>query len=212
VRVGVSSRLNMDREQAVEALELLRRVVGQARDDTTLQNWGVIWMIHGFTNGLGFIGTNVLMWRGYESPWPYVMLWAVILPVNMASIFLLKSHEAGAWTFFESMIWLIWTTFIGAALLASMANYLLGFHIDQLGLVVAVLSAYAFAMMGGMMGKRWFLGAALFALAALAVGAFPNWQFIILGLTWGIVQFVAGASLHAQRKRRLATGAAARLV
>ena len=44
----------MDRAQAVEALELLRRVVGQARDDTTLQNWGVIWMLHGFTNGLGF--------------------------------------------------------------------------------------------------------------------------------------------------------------
>jgi hypothetical protein len=141
-----------------------------------------------------------------------VLLWAIILPVNMTSIFLLKSHEAGAWTFFESMIWLIWTTFIGATLLASVANYLLGFRIDQLGLVVAVLSAYAFSMMGGMMGKRWFVGATLFALAALAVGAFPNWQFIILGLTWGIVQFVAGATLHAQRKRRLATGAAARLV
>ena len=38
----------MDREQAVEALQLLRRVVGQARDDTTLQNWGVIWMVHGY--------------------------------------------------------------------------------------------------------------------------------------------------------------------
>ena len=202
----------MDREQAVEALELLRRVVGQARDDTTLQNWGVIWMLHGFTNGLGFIGTNILMWRGYESPWPYVMLWAVILPVNMASIFLLKSHEAGAWTFFESMIWLIWTTFIGAALLASVANYLLGFRIERLGLVVAVLSVYGFSMMGGMMGKRWFLGAGLFAAGAVAMGAFPSWQFIILGITWAVVQFVAGATLHAQRKRRLATGAAARLV
>ena len=82
----------MDRAQAVEALELLRRVVGQARDDTTLQNWGVIWMLHGFTNGLGFVGTNILMWRGYETPWPYVMLWGVILPVNMGSIFLLKSR------------------------------------------------------------------------------------------------------------------------
>jgi len=202
----------MDREQAVEALQLLRRVVGQARDDTTLQNWGVIWMLHGFTNGLGFIGTNILMWRGYESPWPYVMLWAVILPVNMASVFLLKSHEAGAWTFFESMIWLIWTTFIGAALLASVANYLLGFRIERLGLVVAVLSVYGFSMMGGMMGKRWFLGAALFAVVAVAMGALPRWGFILLGASWAIVQFVAGATLHAQRRRRLATGAEARLV
>ena len=202
----------MDRGQAVEALELLRRVVGQARDDTTLQNWGVIWMLHGLTNGLGFVGTNILMWRGYETPWPYVMLWGVILPVNMASIFLLKSHPAGAWTFFESMIWLVWTTFIGAALLATAANYLLGFRLAQLGPVVAVLSAYAFAMMGGMMGKRWFLGAGVFAVAAVLMGAFPNFGFIILGIAWGIVQFVAGATLHAQRKRRLATGAEARLV
>ena len=78
--------------------------------------------------------------------------------------------------------------------------------------MVAVLSAYAFAMMGGMMGKRWFLGAAVFAVAAVAMGAFPRWGFIILGTAWGIVQFSAGATLHAQRKRRLATGAEARLV
>ena len=202
----------MDRAQAVEALELLRRVVGQARDDTTLQNWGVIWMLHGLTNGLGFVGTNILMWRGYETPWPYVMLWGVILPVNMASIFLLKSHAAGAWTFFESMIWLIWTTFVVAALVATAANFLLGFSLVQLGPVVAVLSTYAFALMGGMMGKRWFLGAAVFAVVAVAMGAFPRWGFVILGVAWGVVQFVAGATLHGQRKRRLAAGAEARLV
>ena len=202
----------MDREQAVEALQLLRRVVGQARDDTTLQNWGVIWMLHGFTNGLGFVGTNILMWRGYTTPWPYFMLWGVILPVNMTSIFLLKSRPAGAWTFFESMIWLIWTTFIGAALVATAANFLLGFQLVQLGPVVAVLSAYAFALMGGMMGKRWFLGSALFAVVAVAMGAFPRFGFILLGLAWGAVQFVAGATLHGQRKRRLAAGTQPRLV
>jgi hypothetical protein len=202
----------MDREQAVEALQLLRRVVGQARDDTTLQNWGVIWMLHGFTNGLGFIGTNLLMWRGHTTPWAYVMMWGVILPVNMTSIFLLKSRPAGAWTFFESMIWLIWTSFIGAALVATAANFLLGFSLVQLGPVVAVLSAYAFALMGGMMGKRWFLGSALFAVVAVGMGAFPRFGFILLGLAWGAVQFIAGATLHAQRKRRLATGTQPRLV
>jgi hypothetical protein len=67
-------------------------------------------------------------------------------------------------------------------------------------------------MMGGMMGKRWFLGAGVFAVAAVAMGAFPRWGFVILGVSWGIVQFVAGVTLNAQRKRRLATGAEARLV
>src|SRR5215831_18837437 len=98
----------MDRKEAVEALELLRRVVGPARDDTTLQNWGEIWMVHAVTNGAGFILTNVLVWRVYESLWPYAGLWTVVLTVNMSSIFLLKAQPAGAWTFFEIMIWLIW--------------------------------------------------------------------------------------------------------
>jgi hypothetical protein len=202
----------MDREQAVEALELLRRVVGQARDDTTLQNWGVIWMLHAVTNGVGFVATNVLIWRGYESPWAYVLLWAVIIPINLGSIFVLKAHPAGAWTFFESMIWLVWLSFIGAVLVTTASNLLSGFQILQLGPATAVLSAYAFAMMGGMMGKRWFLGAGVFALAALLMGVFPRWQFVILGAAWALVQAVAGAILHAQRRRRLALGAQPRLV
>ncbi len=202
----------MDRDQAVEALQLLRRVVGQARDDTTLQNWGAIWMLHAFTNGLGFVATNVLLWRGYETPWAYAGLWAVILPINIGTIFLLKSHPAGAWTFFESMIWLIWMTFIGAVILTGLVNHLAGFRVMQLGPIIAVLSASAFSMMGGMMGRKWFLGAALFGLTAMAMAAFPRWQFVILGVTWAVVQFIAGAILHAQRKRRLAAGAPARLV
>ena len=202
----------MDRDQAVEALELLRRVVGQARDDTTLQNWGVIWMLHAFTNGIGFVATNVLVWYGYRTPWAYVLLWAVIIPVNMGSIFVLKAHPAGAWTFFESMIWLVWLTFIAATLVTVVSNYLSGFRIMDLALATAVLSAYAFSMMGGMMGKQWFLGAGLFAVAALAMGVFPDWQFVILGLAWAIVQFVAGTILHRQRRRRLAAGAQPRLV
>ena len=44
----------MNREEATQALELLRSVVSQARDDTALQNWGVIWIVHAVTNGAAF--------------------------------------------------------------------------------------------------------------------------------------------------------------
>jgi len=202
----------MDREQAVEALELLRRVVGQARDDTTLQNWGVIWIVHAFTNAAGFILTNVLLWRGHESPWPYAGLWTVVLAVNMSAIFVLKAQTAGAWTFFESMIWLIWMTFIGGVILTGLVNHLSGFRVLQLGPIIAVLSASAFSMMGGMMGRRWFLGTALFAVVAVAMALFPRWQFVLLGATWGLVQLVAGIVLDRERRRRLAAGPAPRLV
>jgi hypothetical protein len=202
----------MDREQAVEALQLLRRVVGQARDDTTLQNWGVIWMLHGFTNGLGFVGTNILMWRGYTTPWPYVMLWGVILPVNMTSIFLLKSRPAGAWTFFESMIWLIWTFVhrrrprghgrqLPARLPARAARPRRGRPLRVRVRVDGRDDGQALVprlrpVRGGGGGD----------------GRVPTLRVHPPGLAWGAVQFVAGATLHAQRKRRLASGTSPRLV
>src|SRR4051812_32988258 len=99
----------MEREEAIEALALLRRVVSQARDDTALQNWGAIWLLHAATNFCGFFATNLLLRAGHETPWPYAALWSAILTVNLGSIFLLKSSAAGVRSFIESQIWVIWT-------------------------------------------------------------------------------------------------------
>lgn len=54
----------MNRDEAFEALEYLRRVVKETRDDSALQNWGVIWMVHAFTNGAGFALTGWLLDHG----------------------------------------------------------------------------------------------------------------------------------------------------
>src|SRR5439155_8137904 len=67
-------RPHMDREEATEALALLRKVIGQAKDDTTLQNWGWLWVIHGATNCGAFLVTNELLRRGHLTPGPYVAL------------------------------------------------------------------------------------------------------------------------------------------
>src|SRR6266851_544008 len=98
----------MNREEATQALDLLRKVVSQARDDTTLQNWGAIWILHAFTNGGAMVLTNVLMWKGYLEPWPYMGMWAGVLAINISAIFVLKSGTAGARTFIENQIWAIW--------------------------------------------------------------------------------------------------------
>jgi len=191
---------------------LLRKVVSQARDDTTLQNWGVIWMVHGVVNAGAFLATNLLMWRGHESPWPYVALWGTVLLFNIPSIFVLKSRTAGARTFVENMIWLIWITFIATVALTGLANDLSGFKPFTLGPVIGILSAFAFSMMGGLMGKKWFLIAGVFAAASIAMSL--DWQFVILGSVWGCCQFTAGLLMDRARRRRVAplTPPQARLV
>lgn len=113
----------MNREEAAEALQLIRRVVSQARDDTALQNWGVIWMLHAFTNGGGFLATHALHAQGHRTPGPYVLLWCAIVPLNLISIFWLRRREAaGVRSFIERQVWSIWTTCMAGMALVALSN------------------------------------------------------------------------------------------
>lgn len=197
----------MDREEATRALEVLRKVVTQARDDTALQNWGVIWMLHAITNGAGFVTTNVLIWEGYLEPPIYVALWGGILSFNLVSIFVLKKRRAGARSFVETQLWAIWTTFIGAVSLIAVLNHVMALRTFFLGPVIGVLAATCFSFMGSVMGTRWYIATAVFAAAAIAMGLLPDAQFVILGVVWGAMQFLGGAMLHRERRRQVAAGA-----
>lgn len=204
----------MNREEANQALDLIRRVVTQARDDSALQNWGVIWMLHAFTNAAGFMATNRLWTAGHRAPGPYALLWAGILSFNIVSIFVLKrGQSAGVRSFIERQIWAIWTTFIAGMVLVAVINWLLGLDRLFLPAVACVLFGTAFSMMGALMGRVWYGVAVAFALAALGMTQVPDHAFDLLGAVWFATQFGGGFALHRARRRRLAAGGAgARLV
>jgi hypothetical protein len=199
----------MEREEATRALEVLRRVVSQARDDTALQNWGVIWMLHGVTNAGGFIATNVLVSGGLLEPWPYVLLWSGVIGFNMVTALLLKKRRSGARSFVETQLWAIWTTFIGGVALLAIINHVMGLRTFFLGPVIGVLAAVSFSFMGSIMGTRWFIATAVFAVASIVMGLLPDIQFAVLGGTFGILQFAGGVMLHREKQRRVASGAEA---
>jgi hypothetical protein len=199
----------MNREEANQALELIRRVVTQARDDSALQNWGVIWMLHAFVNAAGFAATNRLWTAGHRAPGPYALLWAGVLAFNIVSIFVLKRGQtAGARSFVERQIWAIWTTFIAGMVLVSVLNWLLGLDRLFMPAVACVLYGTAFSMMGALMGRVWYAVAVGFALAALGMTQVPDHAFDLLGAVWFAAQFGGGFALHRARRRRLAAGGA----
>ena len=194
----------MDREEAAQALAVLRKVVSQTRDSTALQNYGVIWIIQGVANLAGFVGTHYLFGRGYEEPPPFVLLWGVIIAIDVAAVFFLKKERSGARTFVDTQLWTIWTTFIFAVCLTAVLNHVMGLKAFFLGPVIGVLAAAAFASMGSLMGRRWYAGTVLFALTAVAMAVWHPWQFVILGVTWGLAQAGGGIALDRARRQRLA--------
>ncbi|HEX8701699.1 MAG TPA: hypothetical protein VF815_22920 [Myxococcaceae bacterium] len=199
----------MNREEANEALLLIRRVVSQARDDTALQNWGVIWMIHAFTHSAGFLATHALYAQGHRTPGPYALLWGAIIPLNLISIFWLRRNEAaGVRSFIERQVWSIWTTCMSGMVLVAFCNLLMGLEVLFMPPVSCVLIAMAFSVMGALMGRGWYVAAAIFALSALGLAWVPHLGFAVLGGLWFTTQFTGGLLLHLARRRRLAAGGA----
>lgn len=204
----------MNREEAAEALQLLRRVVTQARDDSALQNWGVIWILHAFTNGGGFLGTHLLFQQGYRTPGPFILLWATIVPINLVAIFWLQRKEAaGVRSFIERQVWSIWTTCMGGMVLVALANWMMGLDLLFMPAVGCILIAMSFSVMGALMGRAWYAAAVIYALAALGLARMPEVGFGVLGGMWFVTQLIGGLLLHRARRKRLATGGVqARLV
>ena len=195
----------MERNDAAETLALLRKVVDRARDDSALQNWGLIWKLHAFTNGGGFIATNVMLRKGIADQTPFAIMWTCIVALNIGLIFALR-RKAGTRSFVDRAIYSTWTTFIAAVILLAFLNQLLGLAVGFLAPVVAVMASMGFCTMGAVIGRGWFLPAALFALASVVM-ALPDvrqYQFIILGVLWGGCQFTAGVVLDRAKRRALA--------
>ncbi|MGH7163423.1 MAG: hypothetical protein ACREID_08050, partial [Planctomycetota bacterium] len=154
----------MERNDAAEALALLRRVVDRARDDSALQNWGTIWKVHALTNGGGFIATDLMLWRGVLDWRPYAAMWTCIVALNIGLIFALR-RRAGTRSFVDRVIWATWSNFIAAVILLAILNQMLGLVVGFLAPVVAVMASMGFCTMGVAIGRGWYFAAALVAAA-----------------------------------------------
>jgi hypothetical protein len=206
VPAGVSLYLRaMDREEAVGALEVLRKLASKTRDDTALQNWGLIWLCSAFTNGAGFMGTHVLLSRpsGALEPWPFVALWAVVFVFNGAFIVLLKGKsEAKGRSFIDRQTFAVWNTFVGAMVLTAVVNYLLGVRVMLfMPAVACIVAAMTFSTMGSIMGRVWYVPAAIWAAMAIVLALLPKAQFAIFSVLWALTQGTGGALLHRQKLR-----------
>ena len=182
---------------------MIRTVISRTRDDTVLENWGLVWILHGITNCIAFSGTNVLYLRGTTSVPTYFAFWSVILVVNLALIFFIRKPTGGVITFVEKQIWSTWMTFVAASVLVAIVNHLLGQPAFYLGPILAVLSAVAFASMGALMSRIFYWFAGLHAATAIGMSALPRYQFFLLGIAWALSLILPGQRLHRDRLARI---------
>jgi hypothetical protein len=196
----------MEREEAEAALGLIRKVVEQTRDDLVAQNWGLLWMLHSFSNFAAFATIGLVVEaRGLSLPF-YLAPLVVAGVVNAVSILLFSRRDQGLQSFVEQQMHGIWGGFIVGTGLAGIALHLAKAPPSLFVYVVTLTSALSFSMMGTVFTPKFFAVAAAYGLALLAFPFLPSGaaRWLVLGALWWCTLFFLGFSMHRIRRTRTA--------
>lgn len=192
----------MKREEAERALEIVRSVIQQTRDDLVERNWGGIWIVHAFTNAaaIASIGPAIES-RGLGLPWYFAPL-AALAAVNGLVIRLLGRRDQGVRSYLEFQLHGVWTTFIVFSIAAGAVLHLAGAPPPLFGPIFALLSGVGFSLMGVIFYGRFVAYAVLFVAVAIASRWVGSWQWPMLGGVWWAALFVPGVYMHRELVRR----------
>jgi hypothetical protein len=195
----------MDKRQAEQALAVIRGVIANTREDLVAHNWGLIWLVHAFTNSAAFVAIGALVERqGRPIVW-YLVPLAVLAVVNLLVVALLTDRDRGVRSVIEYQIHGIWTTFTIFTLAIALILHLSGATPRLFGPLIAITSGIGFAMMGVMFSKQFFSLAAAFLLVATVTPLAPvsGATWYLVAAVWWIAMFVPGVILTRERRRRM---------
>ena len=197
----------MEREQAEQALSLIRKVVDQTRDDLVAQNWGLLWMLHSFSNLAAFVVIGLVV-EARALPLPFYLLPLIAAgAVNGVCIVLFSKRDQGLQSFVEQQMHGIWGAFILGTGIAGLSLHLAHAPPSLFVYVVALTSGISFAMMGTVFTRKFFGVAAAFALVMAAFPFFPSGggRWLTLGGLWWVTLFGIGFTMHRVRLSRKTT-------
>lgn len=191
----------MDRHEAERALGIIRQVIQHTRDDLTDRNWGLIWIVHAFTNFVGAACGTFVDERQLPAIW-YLLPLSILAAVNLLIVRLLVVRDKGVRSFVEWQLHGIWVTFIAFTVAVVPVLHLADAKPTLFGPLFAMGSGFGFAMNGVIFNRKFFYSAALFMAAMLAAAAWPAVQWWIIGACWWVALIVPGVSFHREKMRR----------
>jgi hypothetical protein len=195
----------VDRREAEKALGIIRQVIQNTRDDLVAHNWGLIWIVHSFTDFAGTACGTLI--DGHKLPvyW-YLVPLGLLSVVNLTIVQLLVTRDRGVRSFVEWQIHGIWGTFMVFTIAAVAMLHIAGVQPTLFGPIFALTSGIGFSLMG-VVFYRSFLGiAALFLVLTLVAAAAPQWQWWLIGLAWWLAMIIPGVLMFRERRRRMHVG------
>jgi hypothetical protein len=182
----------MERVDAERIFSLVAEIGGDLRGRIVSERWWLIWIVMGLQILLTNSITQFLLWSGEQRALVYIGLWGLHVLLIPPIIAFIHRRSGGQRTATETFIWWIWSTFIVAATGVGLFNQAVGLPLFFNAPLLGLLAAFAFSMMAMVTHRFFLLHALVFVLVMIAMGFFPQVQFLIYGVSWCAVLVTLG--------------------
>jgi serine/threonine-protein kinase len=185
--------------------QVLMRTFSETHHISVMENWGLLWMLHGVVLLLVCVATNVMQLAGVDSRWPYVALWSVGLGA-WAVVFWSLRRRGGPITFVERQIAHVWAGSILINLSLYAIEWQLGLPVLTLSPVLGPVSGIVFLVKAAILSGTFYIQAAvLFATGVVMAWlaqqtAIPNIGLSVFGVVSAIAFIVPGWKYYRQMR------------
>lgn len=165
--------------------------------------WGLALMILGWVHLAIFLTCQILFTIGDRYHTHYVGLWGLEFFINLGVI---RRVAGPGWVRASPLggvIVRVWATFLILSFNVASLNSLTGFSIDWFKPVWATLSSFGFATTAYLVSTWYFVPAVQMYFTGLSMVAFPEWQYLIYGVSWWATFQGIGLTLESRRGRRI---------
>jgi hypothetical protein len=163
--------------------------------------WGQAVMALGWVHLAFFVVCQEVYWAGVRDAWPSLVLWIS----EIAAVLGVMRLVAGRRWFSEApaigLIVRVWVTFLILSFNVASLNTLTGWTLDWFKPVWCTVASSAFATMAWLFGNRFLIPAFQMYFTGLAMVRFPEWAYLIHGLSWCLACQGIGWDMIQRRKR-----------
>lgn len=166
--------------------------------------WGLVLMAVGWVHLACFGVCQVLYSRGDRSSTHFLSLWALEFAVNLWVIRRVAGRGWHRSTPLAPVLTRIWATFLILSFNVASMNTLMGWQTDWFKPVWATLSTFGFATTAYVTNLWYFVPAVQMYFTGLLMVRFPDWNYLIYGVSWWLAFQGIGLAVERRRARALA--------
>ena len=170
--------------------------------------WGPALRVVGGVHLAFFLICQAVYTAGVRAPWVSLLLWST----EVAAVFGVMRGVAGRHWVRESpavgLVVRVWVTFLILSFNVASMNTLTGFTVDWFKPVWCTLASFGFATMAWLFGARFLVPAFQMYFTGLLMVRFPEWNYLIHGVSWCAALQGIGWDLTRRRATLLKSGRA----